>query len=248
MLFLSGAAAMEFGVNVDTKVDQANFNLEQFNNSDTTEFKLTVENVGSVGCQYRLAGNFYSDRVKMFYSGDRPMFPGTAQDISLTYTRENYTGNVTGELYLEYCNRREHLENRTFTVDNDPVENEISSEVLEVNRTGASVEINRTNGTLIPVEQPPLWRIGSTEIEDGEASVEYNPPIYREGENLSFIVNDEGENIGYTQVKLEKEETLMDRLAERRNEIALAGLAIVLLILNLYQSRRTILSKIKDLK
>lgn len=242
ILFSSTAFGLVFSVQVED-VTEHSFKGLEFKEEVQTAQRIngTVENIGSIGCKYRLKGEFErgNDTVTR-YSSPASLFQGGFADFELYYVPMNYTGEVDTSLYIDYCGQEKHLEDFTFNVtENTVAEEEVSSRTREVTEREATIETDMQEGVLVPEEAPVYWRTGAATIKDGEATVEYQAPIFNENEVIKYTVVDDGEVVGTTEVSLQEDPTVLERAYERRFEI-LAGLLGLSLLANviMYLKRR----------
>ncbi len=221
LVLLSGAAAIKFKVNVDENLDTAEYHLQYQNSTETLqEVNVTVENIGSIGCTFRLKALFDNGEQVTRYSKKYPVWPGISQLAELHYAPLDYNGTVNGSVYLEYCGTEEFLKNITFEVtETTNVNNSIDSRTLETNFTASEVQFSGIQeGMLVPMESPPYWKSGTSEIDRGTAVVEYDAPIFREGEKIKYAVlnSTSREVLGTTTVTLEARPTLAEKI---RNQL-----------------------------
>lgn len=201
------------------------------------EINFTLENTGAIGCTYQAGAQFNtSEEEKIAWSDPYPLWSGDSQFIQIREVFENKTETVPTELFIEYCGKTESLENFEFQVNNaqsfDESE-EIHAETLEADSTSANLEINQDSGYLVPKEEPSLWKTSSVEINNQQAQINYNPPIFREETIQYYILNEQGEAIGQTTVDLETSETLITTIRQNILWIILAISAILNVVLAL---------------
>lgn len=224
-LFLSMGSALQFDVNVDALTDSSEYGVEYRNNTTVQQVNTTVLNAGSIGCTFRLKGEFeYANRTQTRYSSPYAMFPGAEEMMQLYFVPENYTGQVETTLYTEYCGQSKQIKQFNFTSPESVVSNNtVESTTRSVTNTESSIDIEAENGRLVPKEAPAYWKTGSAEVVNGTATVEYDAPIFQEGKNLTYTVLDRQNNIvGETEVYLKSEETIWDRLQNNIYKILLA--------------------------
>lgn len=213
-IFLIGsAAALDFNVNVAPTPEA---NLYQPNSTVNDYFNATVDvkNPGSIGCDFRIKADIEQGEQSLTrYSRAYSMWPGDIDRAEFLYLPINYTGEVTADLSLNYCDREEDIDSYTFNSTEKILPNTtIESKTLEVNRTNALVSLDIEKALLVPQEYPPYWKVGSIKAEDGKAFIEYEPTLFRKGEKIVYTVIQNGTVEGKTEVVLEDQETWYEEL------------------------------------
>jgi hypothetical protein len=237
IFLVSTTSALNFDVGVDALTESSEYGIEYRNNTTVQQVNTTVLNGGSIGCQFRLKGEFeYANQTQTRYSSPHAMFPGAEEMLQLYFIPENYTGQIETTLYTEYCGQEKQIEEFNFSSPESVISNNtIESTTRSVTDTESNVKIGSEDGRLVPKEAPPYWKTGSAEIVNGSATVEYDAPIFQEGENLTYTVLDSKNNVvGETEVYLKAEKTLWDRLENNLYKIllgisVLANLAFVVM-------------------
>lgn len=230
IFLISGSAALEFDVNVDALTESSEYGIEYRNNTTVQQVNTTVLNGGSIGCTFRLKGEFeYANQTQTRYSSPYSLFPGAEEQMQLYFIPENYTGNVQTTIYTQYCDQEKQIKEFNFTSPESVLANNtIESRTRSVTETESTVKIDSEDGRLVPKEAPAYWKTGSAKLVNGTATVEYEAPIFQEGENLTYTVLDRENNIvGETQVYLKAEETIWDRLENNLYKIIL-GFSVLL--------------------
>lgn len=202
-------AALSFDVNVDTLTDGSLYLAEHRENATVQKVNLTVYNSGSIGCQYRLKGEFnYGNSTYTRYSKPYSLFPGSESVAELYFIAENYTGQVHGNVYIEYCDKTEKIDEFNYTVPEKVVPNQtVESSAREVTNYSAKVDVGVENGYLVPKETPPFWKASASKITNGSTTIHYSPPIFKQGEKLVYtVLNNDSEIVGKTSITLEEPE------------------------------------------
>ncbi len=237
VFMISTVSALQFDVGIGALTDSSEYGIEYRDNTTVQQVNTTVLNGGSIGCQFRLKGEFkYANQTQTRYSSPYAMFPGSEEMMQLYFIPENYTGQVETTLYTQYCDQTKQIKQFNFTSPESVIANNtIESTTRSVNTTSTRINIEAESGRLVPKEAPAYWKTGSAEVVNGTATVEYDAPIFQEGKNLSYTVIDHRNNIvGETEVYLKAEETLLDRLQNNVYKILLSlsvafNLALVIL-------------------
>ena len=229
VLFLASAAsALQFDVNVNALTESSEYGVEYKNNTTVQQVNTTVLNGGSIGCTFRLKGEFqYANQTRTRYSSPYKMFPGAERTMQLHFIPENYTGQVETTLYNQYCDQEKEIKKFNFTSPESVMANKtIESETLDVNDTASNVRIEADQGRLVPKEAPPYWKTGSAEIVNGTTTIKYEAPIYTEGENITYtVLNSQNKLVGETEIHLKVEETMLDKIENNFFKILL-GLSV----------------------
>lgn len=214
------AAALSFNVQVK---EQTQFNEYQVKYSNTSSLyqrvDLVSENPGSLGCNYRMKTRIhYGDKTVTRFSKAYPMWPGDTADATIKFLPYNYNGTVNVSLSSFFCDRQQHITN--FTYQHTEVVNtteKIESRTTHVEDDRAKIYTPETGkALLIPIETPAYWKTGSTEVRGKYASIEYEPPLFKEGEEIKYLAVRNGTVLGKTTVVLEDEET---RIQEYRRKL-----------------------------
>lgn len=231
ILFLSMVSGLTFDVNVDALTDSSEYGIEYRNNTTVQQINTTVLNGGSIGCQFRLKGEFrYANETQTRYSSPHALFPGADELIQLYFIPENYTGTVQTTLYSDYCGQEKQLTQFNFTSPESVISNQtVESKVLTLNSSASSVEIDHQNGRLVPKDTPAYWKAGSSDIVNGSTVIEYDAPIFTEGRNLTYtVLNADNELVGETEIYLKSPEpTLLDKVYQNIWKLLL-GLSVFL--------------------
>lgn len=187
----------------------------------------TVSNIGSIGCTFRFKAVFeQGNETYERYSAPHSLWSGAYSEIELNYIPMNYTGLVDTTLYVDYCDMEKKVEDFEFNVTEKTISGaEIDSRTFEVDESQASVEIS-SGDLLVPEESPSYWKLGSAEIVNGSATIDYEAPIFTEGEKLRYTVLENGEIAGTTVVSLEAEPTYLEKAWSYRFEVSATLLII----------------------
>jgi len=229
LIILAGmAAGLTFEVDV---AEITNHSIKDLEYSDEVELNqeisANVENVGSIGCTYRFKGEFEQGNDSFErYSAPHSLWSGANSEIELNYIPMNYTGHVDTILYLTYCGQEEEVESFEFNVSKNTLPGaDVDSRTVEADQSQASVEIS-SGDLLVPEESPSFWKVGSAEIVNGSATVDYDAPIFNEGETLRYTVLEDGEVAGSTEVGLKAEPNYMEKAWNHRFVAATALLIL----------------------
>ena len=226
--------ALSFNVDVSEETDHTvkdlNYSEEVAVNQEITG---VVSNIGSIGCTFRFKGEF-SQGNETFerYSRPHSLWAGANSEIELNYIPMNYTGLVDTNLSVEYCGQEKEVDSFEFNVTEKTLPGaEIDSRTVEADESQASVEIS-SGDLLVPEESPSYWKLGSAEVINGSATVDYDAPIFSEGEKLRYTVLEDGEIVGTTEVSLEAEPTRLEKALKYKFEAA-AGLLVLSILGNI---------------
>ncbi|WEL19277.1 hypothetical protein [Candidatus Nanohalococcus occultus] len=242
LALVPAATSVDFKVNVAGQSGDAVFNANSSTSGDLHRFNATLENPSSVGCQYHLRGEFTRGNLtERRYSNAYRMWPGETSDIELSYVPVNYTGQVRADIDLMYCDTTRNISDYAFNVSNPAFNNTYASETLEVTENSATASFSLENATLVPVQAPSYWKVGSTSIVNRTAQIDYTPTLFQEEKQIQFAVIQNNSIEGTTTVLLESPPpTLKEKLLDKQLEI-IAGLLAFSLLANLFMARKKIL-------
>lgn len=255
VIFIGLTAGLSFDVDVAEVTDYSFKDFQYDEEVETVhELKGNVENVGSIGCSYRLKAEYsQGDETFERYSSAEPLWQGSHADLSIHYIPMNYTGVVDGDLFIQYCDQEKHLEEFSFNV----TENSLPGAGLESRTVSASenrAKVQLDNGDLlVPEEEPSFWRTSSAPIENGYAKLQYEAPIFSESESITYTVVEDGSIAGSVEVRMEAEPNFPEKLVEHKTDILFIALLLSLLVNIGYLVERRglhkgIAEKIKSLK
>ena len=215
--------------------------------STVQNINTSIENIGSIGCTYRLKAEFQegNETIERF-SSPEPLWQGANTRAEILYIPMNYTGMIDTNLSITYCGQEKPVENFSFNVTEKTLpQQEMDSRTVEASERSAKVELEEGE-LLVPEEEPSYWKTSTSEIINGTATVEYDAPIFDSSETITYSVVEDNEVIGRTEVQLEAEPTLMEELKNRKAEILgmLLGLSVLFNVL-LYLRHRGLLDKEK---
>lgn len=213
VLMAFSAAGLDFKVAISPTPEASIYEPNSTNNG---YFNATVhvENPGSIGCKYRVRGDIQQGEQEITrYSDVYRIWPGSTSRAEFLYMPINYTGDASANLTLNYCGRSKHIGNFEFESDERVLPNKtIESRTLSANRSSALVSLEMEEAVLIPQKYPPLWKVGSEKVKDGEALVQYEPTLFKGGEQIVYTVVRNGKVEGKTTVVLEDQETWYEEL------------------------------------
>ena len=240
-IFLLGSASgLAFNVQIDALTSASVKDINYMDEVDGVQsVNASVENTGSIGCSYRLKTEYrYKNSSFERYSSAYPLWPGEEDRARIDLLVENYTGEVDGNLSLDYCGQEQKISNFSFNTSNITVEKKYSSKTVDSNSSAAKINIEEIDeARLVPVEAPPYWKTASEKIREGKAVVEYEAPIFDSRENISYAVVRDGEVEGETTVSLETRRSLWDRFSDV-DPVWLYGFILALVALNVFQYLR----------
>jgi len=247
MLLLPAASGLTFDVEVaeltDHSIKDINYSEEVEN---VQEIDGTVENIGSIGCTYRLKAEFEQGNQSFErFSSPYSLWQGDYSFMDINYIPMNYTGTVDTNLSVTYCGQEKPVDNFSFNVTEKTLpEQEMKSRTVEASEKNAEIEIEGGE-VLVPEQKPSYWKTSSAEIVNNTAEIEYDAPIFDPGETITYSVVENGSVIGRTEVGLEAEPTLMEELWEQRMKI-LGGLLILSILGNvlLFMKNRGLLERL----
>lgn len=237
LILVSGAA----GINFDVKItDITSYTAVDFNYTEKPDpvqtVNVTVENTGSIGCRFRLKGEFNrSGKIVERWSPGYGLWPGESRLMSLKYVPVNYTGRVDSTLELHYCGESVELENFSYNHTQRMVSNQtVENQVRNVNSSSAEIRLDAENGVLLPEESPPGWKTPSARIENGKAVIRYEPTLFHRDREITYSVLQDGQLTGTTTVSLDYQPGIIEKL--RQNAVLiLLGLSVVLNLLLLFR-------------
>lgn len=234
ILFLPFAAGLTFDVNVAELTDHSLKDLEYSEEvPQMQEINATVENIGSIGCTYRLKADFEQGNESFErFSSPESLWQGENSGLGLHYIPMNYTGMVDTNLSIQYCGQEKKVEEFSFNVTNNTLpQQELESRTVESTERTAEVEVSEGE-MLVPEEEPSYWKTSSSRIINESATVEYDAPIFDASETITYSVIEDEEVIGRTTVELEEQPTLLEKLRQKKLELV-GGLLIASIVLNL---------------
>jgi len=250
LLLAVPTAALELKVEVSNSIDHGAYELSYKKDvQNIQEMNLTVENLGSIGCKYRMRAVFnQSGKQTVHYSKPLSIWPGDSAVAKIRYIPFNYTGKVETATYLDYCGKKELIENFSFNTT-APEENSRNLDAREIkaNSSNTEVKLDLEEGALVPLKAPTGWKVSSASVNQGAANLEYEAPIFSPKENITYAVVDNSGNIlGKTKVRLDIEQTLWDKLESNIWQILFLVSAV--LNIGLFLLRDSLITKIKALK
>jgi hypothetical protein len=259
LLIVPAASGLKLNVDVEASANHSVRDVQfKENVQDFQEFDVSVENIGSIACEYRLKAEFtHENEALNRYSNARGLWQGEYTQLSVGYVPVNYTGTVETDLFIHYCGLEEKIGEYKFNVtEKTLLNNSIGSRTVQVSENNAKIEIEEGE-MLVPVEEPPYWRTGPAKVENGTAELEYKSTVFDERETIRYAVLDQGDAVGTTEVRLEPSPTLIERIIDRKFEVAAVLLVLsllinLLLVLKLLKPEKFtisyLLSEIKSLK
>ncbi len=255
VLFLVAAIPSTAGLELQVLIsDNSDFSVHEVNYINETEgvqrVNFTVENVGSIGCEYRLKAVFNSSEdASQSYSGAHRLWSGDTSFAELYYLPENVSGTVDSEIYMQYCGNEDLVKRFSFRMSTPEFPNRtVDSETLDANSTHAMVSVDAAeSGVMIPRDYPGGWKVSSVEVVEGEATAEYDAPLFSPRTNITYTVVDSGGDVlGTTTVNLNVRPTFIEVLMQNRYRVLLAISVILNILLLMY--RGSVIRGIKALK
>jgi hypothetical protein len=250
-LFLAASVSgISFKVQVSDVVDYDTVGLDHQVNGSIVSVETSVENTGSIGCRYRLSGEFDNgERVTESWSNAVPLFPGGNSAVGFKHMVYNYTGRANASIDLSYCGETTDVGNFTFNVTERRIVNDtLESETRSVNSSAAVISTEVENGTLIPETVPAGWKVPGASVTDGKAVLEYEPTIFHPERELSyFVVDEDGEIRGVTRIDLSYTPGIVEKIFANKFKLLLGASLLVNLLL-LARLRSFSLDRLKALK
>jgi|APHM01.1.fsa_nt_gi hypothetical protein len=246
LTFAASAAQLE--VSVGPEVQVRHYGIEYPNATGSTlRINATPENFGSANCMHSLKAKVGEKPLQYTrYSKPRALTSGKAEAVSITLLRLNGTGPVPVSLYATHCDRTVHLANFTYNqTQRLSTASRVEAETIRSNRTQLSFETPQIqNATLVPIDHPPVWKVGRTELEGGEATARIQPSVYSETKQITYAAIQDGEMAARVEVSLEEETDLTDRIlaAVTRTDTAAASvlLNVVLVLILAFAYRQSL--------
>ncbi len=215
VILISSGSAFTFDVSIDDVSSSRTTDVKYRENvSGLQNINASIANTGSIGCVYRLKADYsYGNQSFTRYSTGAPLWPGDTQRAEVFLITSNYTGEVQGNLSVEYCGQSETVQEFNYTTSNITLGNSTESRTFTADSDSAEISVkDYSEGTLVPVEAPPYWKTSSTSIQDGETRIEYEPPIFTPNENITYAVVQNGTVEATTKVGLKGNPTLVQSL------------------------------------
>jgi hypothetical protein len=242
------ASASQVSVGVDQDIEVSHYGIQSPNTTDTYfTAEVTAENSGSANCVHSLradvkAGNKSYTR----YSGPAELRSGSAKAQSITLLPTNHTGRVDVNLSATYCDTTTKLAEIRYTQEeNLRSRNTIEAATKLSNRSRISFSADKVgNATLVPVDHPPVWKVGRTTLRDGEATARIQPSVYDERKHITYAAVQDGEMTARIQVDLEEDTGMLDEVlaAVTRTEVAAASAALnlALILVSVFAYRQSL--------
>lgn len=250
LFLVASVSGVNFKVQVSDVVGYDTVGLDQELNGSIVAVETSVENTGSIGCHYRLSGEFErGDKVTESWSNSLPLFPGGNSVLGFKHLVYNHTGQVNASIDLSYCGQTADVGSFTFNVTDRKIVNDtLDSGVRSVNSSAAVISTDVEKGTLIPETVPAGWKASGAAITDGRAVVEYEPTIFHPERELSyFVVGEDGEIRGVTRIDLKHSPGIVEKMLANKFKILLAASVLINLLL-LARLRSLSLDRLKALK
>lgn len=245
LLSISGSALI-YEVEIGESLNHSTFELEyQEEIQDVQEVSIVVENTGSVGCQFYLRNDISSSNFsRTDYSHEYAIWPGNSKLMEMKSVPENVTGTVNSTLHLSYCGKTVEIAQYSFNDTRKTLlNNSLESKTLSAGNGEVSMELPVQNGSVVPVDAPSYWKVGSADIKSGVTSVNLDAPIFNSGSTVEFaVINSTTDRaVGTTQVAMTPEEDLKYIIRNSTLEIILG----VSLLLNTVLAARVLRDLIK---
>ena len=240
LLLALPAASLRFNVDVAGDAEAATYELNYKELSEgLQEINITAENVGSIGCEYRLKGKFsYDNSTETVYSQGTGIWPGESSPLKLHYIPSNHTGEVSVDLNLEYCGISENL--RDFNYSSEAREfndNKLESTTLSSNSSSARVRVASNEGVLVPEETPAGWKVASSTIDRNKAALDYEPSLFSRDKQIAYKLVKNGSVLGTTEIDLEPKERVLEKIPGGLIGI-ITGLSVLLNLLFIFSKFR----------
>ncbi|MEA3255767.1 MAG: hypothetical protein U9Q22_08045 [Candidatus Altiarchaeota archaeon] len=232
------------------------------------EFLMEIDNIGSVGCNFRVRIDVYDglQLIHTAWSEGVPLEPGDCSDFR-AYFYPTYPGNFSAKVLIHSCNQITKGPVLNFTVIKPETEDVNKSSRLEGavkkredifeisavnNKSSVGMKIKSTRNVtdllIIPREYPLGWIVESGKIGNMQAGVEktveigYAPSIWNERELVFDIVSLDGKYHTTKSIMLkEEEENILKKFAIQ----ILWSIILILLTVTVYllKERRKIKEK-----
>lgn len=255
ILAITTSTGIGVEINLDSLAKQGVKDINYPENfSDTFHLNASVNNPGSVACQYQLRAdtNQTDDKVINSYSNKETIYPGQTARLKLYQIPLNYSGKIQGDLTVEYCGKKEKVEN--FTTESlNQTELQIQNKTHEprektVNKTITTIETGKKieNTILIPYDTPGYWKVQPAKVENKSAVLKYEAPVFEKWRNITYIaVNQETqEPIAKVKTDLNENPTLKEKITRNKYQTLLAISIILNLATITYIHRRKARSKV----
>jgi hypothetical protein len=231
IFLLPAVAGLSFNVDLAALTNHSVKDLQYRDEVQTVQnVNASVTNVGSIGCTYRMKADYsYGNESFTRYSPPTALWQGGSDRLEVQFMPLNYSGEVDTNISLTYCGQTERIDSFTFNdTENTTSDTYLDSRTVEVSEDGASVELEEGE-MLVPKEEPSYWKTSSAKVVNGTSTVEYDAPIFQEGEKITYSVLSSGTVIGETTVNLEPEPTFWEKLQDRKLEVfkALLGVSVL---------------------
>lgn len=241
----SSASSLLYKVDVDASLNHSSFDLEYRNTTDTLQVvSSSITNTGSVGCTYRLRADVTRNGTQAsHYSRGYELWPGETAAMKLRFISGNTTGQIPTQLHLEYCGQEKSLDEFTFEdTKSEQLNTTIDSRTVEATEREAKAKFSVKSGILVPLESPPYWKVSSAKINSSEATLDYEPSLFRSEEEIKFaVLNESSEKaIGITTVELQPETSVFTSIRDNLETLLLAFSLLVNMALGLILFRTRI--------
>lgn len=241
LLLTSSATALELDISLDaeSKADVSDTKFSS-NFTDVFEANASVYNSGSFECRYRLRADINetnSNETYEAYSRSASLWPGEFERLNVYYSPKNYTGEIEGNLYIEFCGREELVkEFNASSTEPTTANNTLSLKEKEVNQSSARFNLNKSKTLLIPREKPDFWKVGYAEVENSTGILDYEMPFENFERNITYLaVNKTSkEPLGLVESDLQVDETLRSKLIQNKYLVGMAASMLLNLLLILY--------------
>jgi hypothetical protein len=241
LLFILPAASFSFDLSVGDVASASVKDVQYSENiSAIQNINASIENTGSIGCGYRLKADYsYGNQSFERYSSEYQLWQGSTARANIFLTTSNYTGTVHGNLSVEYCGQEQKVQEFNYTTENVTLGNKTDVRTLDVNSTSAEIRSSEySEAKLVPVEAPPYWKTSAVDLNEGQATLEYEAPIFDSRENITYAVVQNDTVKATAEVSLEEQPTLLDKLMNV-NPATLYMAILLLALLNAAQILRS---------
>lgn len=235
LLFMfSTASSLRVDINIEEMTDYGAYDFQYKENVESFQkMNVTVENLGSIGCTYKMRAVLKGENIsEVEYSRGYELWPGDTALMTVRHLPLNYSGEVQGDIYVNYCGQEQLIGQANYTIENRQAVNDtVETETVNVDSRGAEIRTEDIQeGYMLPEEVPPGWEASSSKFEEGITEVSYDAPIFDSRQNLTYkVVNSGGELVGETRINLNPEKDITEILGENIWKI----LFVVSLLLNL---------------